>query len=167
MRPLPTSFRAIACFREVVSSALERLRDRDRALSARAGTRSRGRRSPYALLCTTKRIRIEAQHLARWSTYPGYHCRVVPFGAAAALFFLDRRRAGDCIGCARNPDLHHLFQGRRGSARADGNPFHWAYALAFLSIVAGLMLDTVTKGRREMKRLAYLQQRAPEEKWDA
>jgi hypothetical protein len=29
------------------------------------------------------------------------------------------------------------------------------------------MLDTVTKGRREMKRLAYLQQRAPEEKWDA
>jgi glycosyltransferase involved in cell wall biosynthesis len=31
--------------------------------------------------------------------------------------------------------------------------------LAFLSLVAGLVLDTVTKGRREMKRLAYLQQR--------
>ena len=33
--------------------------------------------------------------------------------------------------------------------------------LAFLSIVAGLVLDTVTRGRREMKLIAYLQQRAP------
>jgi hypothetical protein len=32
---------------------------------------------------------------------------------------------------------------------------------AFLSIIAGLVLDTVTRGRREMKRLAYLQQRPP------
>jgi hypothetical protein len=35
--------------------------------------------------------------------------------------------------------------------------------LAFLSIVAGLVLDTVTKGRREMKLIAYLQQRAPDD----
>jgi glycosyltransferase involved in cell wall biosynthesis len=35
--------------------------------------------------------------------------------------------------------------------------------LAFISVVAGLILDTVTKGRREMKRLVYLQQRAPDE----
>ena len=33
--------------------------------------------------------------------------------------------------------------------------------LAFLSIACGLMLDTVTRGRREMKLLAYLAQRAP------
>ena len=33
--------------------------------------------------------------------------------------------------------------------------------LAFLSIVAGLVLDTVTRGRREMKLLAYLEQRRP------
>ena len=33
--------------------------------------------------------------------------------------------------------------------------------LAFLSIVAGLVLDTVTRGRREMKLIAYLQHRAP------
>jgi glycosyltransferase involved in cell wall biosynthesis len=33
--------------------------------------------------------------------------------------------------------------------------------LAFLSIASGLVLDTVTRGRREMKRLAYLAQRAP------
>jgi O-antigen/teichoic acid export membrane protein len=32
---------------------------------------------------------------------------------------------------------------------------------AFLLIVAGLVLDTVTKGRREMKLIAYLQQPAP------
>jgi hypothetical protein len=33
--------------------------------------------------------------------------------------------------------------------------------LAFMSIVAGLVLDTVTRGRREAKLIAYLQQRAP------
>jgi hypothetical protein len=38
--------------------------------------------------------------------------------------------------------------------------------LAFLSIVAGLVLDTVTRGRREMKLLAYLQHRAPREQRD-
>ena len=38
--------------------------------------------------------------------------------------------------------------------------------LAFLSIVCGLILDTVTRGRREMKLLAYLEQRAPGEEWD-
>lgn len=35
--------------------------------------------------------------------------------------------------------------------------------LAFLSMVCGLVLDTVTRGRRELKRLAYLQIPAPEE----
>ena len=38
--------------------------------------------------------------------------------------------------------------------------------LAFLSLVAGLVLDTVTRGRREAKLIAYLQQRAPGEDWD-
>jgi glycosyltransferase involved in cell wall biosynthesis len=33
--------------------------------------------------------------------------------------------------------------------------------LAFLSIASGLVLDTVTRGRRELKFLAYLAQRAP------
>jgi glycosyltransferase involved in cell wall biosynthesis len=33
--------------------------------------------------------------------------------------------------------------------------------LAFLSITCGLILDTVTRGRRELKLLAYLAQRAP------
>jgi hypothetical protein len=31
---------------------------------------------------------------------------------------------------------------------------------AFLCIASGLVLDTVTRGRREMKLLAYLQQKA-------
>lgn len=37
----------------------------------------------------------------------------------------------------------------------------------FLSIAAGLILDTVTRGRREMKLLAYLQQAAPDGTDDA
>jgi glycosyltransferase involved in cell wall biosynthesis len=35
--------------------------------------------------------------------------------------------------------------------------------IAVLSIACGLILDTVTRGRRELKRLAYLAQRAPAE----
>jgi glycosyltransferase involved in cell wall biosynthesis len=35
--------------------------------------------------------------------------------------------------------------------------------LAFLSLVAGLVLDTVTRGRRELKLIAYLAHRAPGE----
>ncbi len=35
--------------------------------------------------------------------------------------------------------------------------------LAFLSIASGLVLDTVTRGRRELKLLAYLAQRGPAE----
>jgi glycosyltransferase involved in cell wall biosynthesis len=38
--------------------------------------------------------------------------------------------------------------------------------LAFLSVVAGLVLDTVTRGRREMKLIAYLEQRSPGEESD-
>jgi glycosyltransferase involved in cell wall biosynthesis len=37
---------------------------------------------------------------------------------------------------------------------------------AVVSIAAGLILDTVTRGRREMKLLAYLQQRVPGASWD-
>jgi hypothetical protein len=35
--------------------------------------------------------------------------------------------------------------------------------LAFLSLACGLILDTVTRGRRELKLLSYLAQRAPAE----
>jgi hypothetical protein len=35
--------------------------------------------------------------------------------------------------------------------------------VAFLSAAIGLVLDTVTRGRREMKLLAYLAHRAPGE----
>jgi glycosyltransferase involved in cell wall biosynthesis len=37
---------------------------------------------------------------------------------------------------------------------------------AFLLVIAGIVLDTVSKGRREMKLLAYLGQRAPGDDWD-
>jgi glycosyltransferase involved in cell wall biosynthesis len=37
--------------------------------------------------------------------------------------------------------------------------------LAFLSLACGLILDTVTRGRRELKLLAYLALRAPGEEW--
>lgn len=39
--------------------------------------------------------------------------------------------------------------------------------VAVLALMAGLILDTVTHGRREIKRLAYLQFRAPDPAWAA
>ena len=36
--------------------------------------------------------------------------------------------------------------------------------IAFLAVTCGLILDTVTRGRREMKLLAYLGQQAIEER---
>jgi glycosyltransferase involved in cell wall biosynthesis len=38
--------------------------------------------------------------------------------------------------------------------------------LAFLFMIAGLILDTVSRGRREVKLLAYLEQRAPGDDWN-
>src|SRR5262249_24057912 len=38
--------------------------------------------------------------------------------------------------------------------------------VAFLAIASGLILDTVTRGRREIKLLAYLEERAPGDDWD-
>jgi len=38
--------------------------------------------------------------------------------------------------------------------------------LAFLSVVCGLILDTVTRGRRELKRLSYLRTAAPSARFD-
>ena len=37
--------------------------------------------------------------------------------------------------------------------------------IAFLSVTSGIVLDTVTKGRREMKRLFYLSTKAPFDSW--
>jgi glycosyltransferase involved in cell wall biosynthesis len=36
----------------------------------------------------------------------------------------------------------------------------------FMAIASGLILDTVTRGRREVKLLAYLEQRAPGDEWN-
>ena len=38
---------------------------------------------------------------------------------------------------------------------------HDSFELAFLSLACGLILDTVTRGRREIKRLHYLRQSGP------
>jgi len=44
-----------------------------------------------------------------------------------------------------------------------GRPTVKWMSLAFLSIACGLILDTVTRGRREFKLIAYLALRAPGE----
>ena len=94
-----------------------------------------------------------------WTIFKLYRAeRPLPFFAAlgiALAHHLDR---------PRHPDLHHLSAGRvwcRGCRRRCFRP--GLMLLAFLSFACGLILDTVTRGRRELKLLAYLAQRAPGE----
>ena len=67
----------------------------------------------------------------------------------------------------RDPDLHHLCGNRPGAAAADRDSIDRPDDVGFPVRAVGLVLDTVTRGRREMKLLAYLAHRAPGEEMPA
>ena len=74
---------------------------------------------------------------------------------------------GDPVDRARDPDLRALHFEEGNVPRLPTAILSTGLMLlAFLAIVAGLILDTVTRGRREMKLLAYLEHRAPGDDWD-
>ena len=64
----------------------------------------------------------------------------------------------------RHPDFHHVRAGRTGAALAHRGPLDRPDAACVpFALRVGLILDTVTRGRRELKLLAYLALRAPGE----
>ena len=154
----------LAPLREILSGAVGRLRDRDRAdrPCARAGTA--GRRDADAVLCAAGGLGLQAQHLARRLPHPAHHPQALSRRAAAAV--LRRASASSLaivsIGLAIPIFVTYLQEGlvpRLPTAMLSTG----LMLLAFLSVACGLILDTVTRGRRELKLLAYLAQRAPAE----
>ena len=95
-----------------------------------------------------------------------HHPQALPLGAAAAVLFEHRHRAGRDLDRARDPDRHPLHRIRERAAAADRDPGDGPDAGGVHVDRLGLILDTVTRGRREVKLLAYLEQRAPGEDWN-
>ena len=74
----------LAPLREILSGALRRLRDRDRAHRPCARTRAAGRRGGHAVLRAARRLGVEAQHLARRLSHPVEHLQTLSRRTAAA-----------------------------------------------------------------------------------
>ena len=117
-----------------------------------------------ALLRAAGGLGLQAQHLARRRAHPAHRHQALPVGAAAAVLLEPRRCARHRIDRPGDPDLRHLFARRRGPAGPDRHSFDRSDDAGIpVDCRAGLVLDTVTRGRRELKLLAYLAQRAPAE----
>ena len=83
----------LAALREVVSGAVRRLRDRDRADRACARARIAGRRDADAVLFAAGRLGLQAQHLARRLPHPADDPAALSRGAAAAAVHRPRHFA--------------------------------------------------------------------------
>ena len=155
--------RVIAPLREIVSGAVGRLRDRDRAHHSCARTGARGRGDRDALLRAAGGLQSK---LNTWRDGIRILRTIVElyrterplafFGAIGVVL------AVASVGFAIPIFITYAQTGlvpRLPTAVLSTG----LMLLAFLSGVAGLVLDTVTRGRQEMKMLAYLSHRAPGE----
>ena len=141
-----------------------RLRDRDRAHGACARARAAGRRDARRRITRGRKARCRSSAPgATACASSGRICGLYRSERPLPFFSGDRHRAGDRLDRARDPGLRDLFRARHRAAPADRHPVDRPDAAGVPVLSAGLMLDTVTRGRREMKLLAYLAQRAPGE----
>lgn len=149
---------------EIVSDSVRRFRDRDRAHRARAGTRIAGRRGGDALFYL--RPSGSASKLSTWSD--GYRIMWTvlklyraerplslfgTFGVALAIISI-----GLAVPIFITYVQESLVPRLPTAVLSTG-----LMLLAFLSLAVGLILDTVTRGWRELKLIAYLALRAPGE----
>ncbi len=155
----------VASVRQVVPRARDGLRNRDGADGActRAAVTDRGDRNP--LPGSPTRLAEQAAHVRRRVQDPANDCHVGERGTATAVLLAKRSVAGDDIGdcshgrCSPNYLATGLVPRLPTAVLVTG-----LMVLAFMSVVAGLVLDTVTLGRRELKRLHYLALRGPTER---
>ena len=138
-------------------------RPRPNSPSMRSNWACRSARSTRPITRGRPGSRLQAAHLERRPAHPAHHLPALKARAAAAVLRRHRRCCWRSLGRLRRPgDVTYLETGlvpRLPTAvLATG-----LMLLAFLSGAIGLVLDTVTRGRREIKRLAYLALRAPGE----
>ena len=107
---------------------------------------------------------LEAQHLARRLPHSAHRAAALSVRAPAGPvhrfrhFACQRSRSASPSRCSSPTGRRAWCRGFRPRSLATG-----VMVSAVLSVVCGLILDTVTRGRREMKLLAYLAQRGPAE----
>ena len=134
-----------------------RLRDRDRDQRPCAGASDAGRRAGHGLWRSARRLGVEAIDLSRRLADPEDDRHALSDRAAGAVL----RRAWRAADAGRGHPRRAA--GASPISTPDwcraSRPRSWSPAwsiVAVLSFFAGLILDTVTRGRREMRRLAYL-----------
>ncbi len=149
--------RVLAPLRQILSDAVRRFRDRDRAGHPCARTRIAGRRNRHAVLRTARRARPPSSRPgATASAFCGPSCKLYRserpltfFGALGAVL------AVTSIGLAV-PVVITFLETHTVPRLPTAVLSMGLMLMAFLSFSVGLVLDTVTRGRREMKLLAYL-----------
>ena len=85
--------------------------------------------------------------------HPGHHPAALPAAAAAVFFSLIAGGVAGGRDHPRHAGVHHFHRDRPGAAPAHRGPGDRADAARLLSLTCGLILDNVTRGRQEMKRL--------------
>ena len=139
--------RVLAALRQVVPGAVEGFEIETELDRPCARARAAGGRDATPYYARPGRIGVEAQHLARWLAHPGHDRQALPLGAAAG--FLLR-----CIGIVLAtssivlaiPIFVTYFEEGVVPRIPTAILSTGLMLLAFLSIVAGLVLDTVTAG---------------------
>ena len=85
------------------------------------------------------------QHLAGWFPHSAHHRQPLSLGAAACVLLRHRRRAGGRLHQSRGTDLPDLFRAGLVPRLPTAVLSTGMMLLACLSVVVGLVLDTVTQ----------------------
>jgi glycosyltransferase involved in cell wall biosynthesis len=109
---------------------------------------------------------VEVEHLARRFPHPPQDRQPLSLGTAFGVLHRGWRGARFRLDRPRDPIFVTYLQVGIVPRIPTAVLSTGVMLAAFLSVVAGVVLDTVSKGRREMKLLAYLAQRAPGEDWN-
>ena len=132
--------------------------DRNRIERACARTGAAGDGNRDAILCTPRRIVQQAEYLARRFSDSRYHPKTVQVGKPLRFFTVYRHLPYVVsMGLAIPVPVTYPRAGPR-SAAADRGAVDGVDDRGGAVDSSGLVLDTVTRGRREMKLLAYLSQ---------
>ena len=103
------------------------------------------------------RLALQAAHLFRWPAHPAHHRRAGEAGAADAVLLAVRRWCCSLLGLGLGfPVVVEFLQTGLVPRLPTAVLATGFVLLSFLSLVCGLVLDSVARGRKEFKRLTYL-----------
>ncbi len=151
----------LAPLRQVLPGPLAGLRDRDRDQRPRTRARHARRRGRNRLRRPPGRLAFEALHLARRLADPEDHRPPLPDRAPGPLLRQLRLFLAALAVVLAVPLAITFFETGLVPRFPTAILVTGLMILAFLSFFTGLILDTVVRGRREVRRLHYLSLPAP------